>query len=191
VSKAKEMDGEESGSDMSSLFGDEPSKPTDTSGAKTSMKKPEKEKAVTKPKMKLTGALSKDEATIKRLKSFVTACGVRKPWAKVFKDCPRHSQQIRKLKELLAELGMTGRLSMEQAKQIKEKRELAQELEDVQSFEQCILSRSSQSRTTSTSRPSKPEESESEESEEIRPTRRQSKALQSINAFLEDQSDSD
>ncbi|GLB44272.1 putative transcriptional regulator [Lyophyllum shimeji] len=168
--------------------------PNGNYGEKTSIKKT-KEKAVTKPKQtKSTGDLSKDEATIKRLKSFVLACGVRKPWAKVFKDYPHPSQQIKKLKEILAELGMTGRLSMEQAKRIKAQRELAQELEDVRSFEQSVLSRSSRSRTTSAARPVKSEESEDEESdEEVQPRRKQAKnkALQSINAFLEDQSDED
>ncbi len=38
------------------------------------------------------------------------------------------SQQIKKLKEMLSDFGMKGRYSMEQAKAIREKRELAQEL---------------------------------------------------------------
>ena len=38
------------------------------------------------------------------------------------------SDQIRRLKEILADLGMSGRISMEQSKAIKEKREFAQEL---------------------------------------------------------------
>jgi len=46
----------------------------------------------------------------------------------VFKDLATPQQQIKKLKEILADLGMTGRMSIEQAKAIKEKRELAQEL---------------------------------------------------------------
>jgi hypothetical protein len=46
----------------------------------------------------------------------------------VFKDLDTPQQQIKKLKEILADLGMAGRMSMEQAKAIKEKRELAQEL---------------------------------------------------------------
>jgi hypothetical protein len=46
----------------------------------------------------------------------------------VFQDLDTPQQQIKKLKEILTELGMTGRMSMEQAKAIKEKRELAQEL---------------------------------------------------------------
>jgi hypothetical protein len=92
---------------------------------------------------------SKNEATIKRLKaskivlfsvtclkrisghdhqSFVVACGVRKVWSRVFENIEVPAQQIKKLREILAELGMTGRLSLEQAKRIKEKRELAKEL---------------------------------------------------------------
>lgn len=56
------------------------------------------------------------------------ACGVRRVWAKEFKDLERHSDQIKRLKQILADLGMTGRMSLEQAKAIREKRELAQEL---------------------------------------------------------------
>lgn len=52
---------------------------------------------------------------------------MRKIWAREFKDMDEHGQ-IRHLKKLLADLGMTGRLSMEKAKAIKAKRELAQEL---------------------------------------------------------------
>lgn len=53
---------------------------------------------------------------------------MRKVWAKEFRNVPKPSQQIKRLKEVLAELGMTGRLSLEQAKAIEEKRDLAQEL---------------------------------------------------------------
>ncbi len=60
--------------------------------------------------------------------SFVLACGVRKVWAKVFQGMDQPSQQIKKLKEILADLGMTSRMSLEQAKAIRAKRELAQEL---------------------------------------------------------------
>lgn len=60
--------------------------------------------------------------------SLVVACGMRKVWSKVFQDIDQPSQQIKKLKEILTELGMTGRMSLEQAKKIKEKRELAKEL---------------------------------------------------------------
>ncbi|KAF8634198.1 hypothetical protein AX15_001012 [Amanita polypyramis BW_CC] len=111
---------------------------------------PPKKRKSSKPESKSTGRgstrkrkspepLSKDEETIKRLKSLVVACGVRKAWSKVFEGMNKPSQQIRKLKEILSDLGMKGRHSLEQAKAIREKRELAQELEDVQSFEKAVV----------------------------------------------------
>ncbi|KAG5645039.1 hypothetical protein DXG03_007218 [Asterophora parasitica] len=139
-----------------------------------------------------TDPADKDEETIKRLKSFVNACGVRKVWSKVFQDCST-SQQIKKLKEMLAELGMSGRMSLDKAKKIRAKRELAQELEDVQSFEKSALVRGSRSRRASASHPTGEEyedrASEQEEEEEIKPRKRKRNAMQSINAFLGDQSD--
>lgn len=62
------------------------------------------------------------------VQSLVVACGTRKVWSKLFQDLDTPQQQIKKLKEMLADLGMTGRLSLEQAKAIKEKRELEKEL---------------------------------------------------------------
>lgn len=74
------------------------------------------------------------------------ACGVRKKWYGLFshlflnvhptvtrakefegmEDKPK--KQIAHLKSILSDLGMTGRLSMEKAKTIKAKRELADEI---------------------------------------------------------------
>ena len=107
----------------------------------------EKPKKTQKRKESSAKELSKDEETIKRLKvhalsqvwpqltdtgpavqSLVVACGVRKVWAKEFKDIARPSDQIRRLRQILSDLGMTGRMSLEQAKAIKAKREFAQEL---------------------------------------------------------------
>ncbi|KAJ6619549.1 hypothetical protein B0H10DRAFT_2026216 [Mycena sp. CBHHK59/15] len=129
--------------------------------------------------------LTKDEETIKRLKSLVLACGVRKVWAKVFKDVDKPSQQIRMLKEILTELGMTGRMSLEQAKAIREKRELAQELEDVQSF----AAAATRSKPLKALKPSEGDEDDSEE--EVLPEKRKTNARRSIMAFLGDQSDED
>jgi len=53
---------------------------------------------------------------------------VRKVWTKEFQNLEKPSQQIKRLKEILSELGMAGRFTLQQAKDIKEKRELAQEL---------------------------------------------------------------
>ena len=56
------------------------------------------------------------------------ACGVRKQWAREFRGLDRPAEQIHRLKQILADLGMSGRMSLEQAKVIRAKRELAQEL---------------------------------------------------------------
>ncbi|KAI0741811.1 hypothetical protein C8Q80DRAFT_1123598 [Daedaleopsis nitida] len=170
-------------------------------GEKTA--KPRKRKESTKE-------LSKDEETIKRLKSLVLACGVRKVWAKEFKDLERPSDQIRRLRQILADLGMTGRMSLEQAKAIKVKREFAQELggsifhrqfgarlkrlitEDVTEFAQKMES-ASRRREKKTVAADAAEEAYDDESDvdvtavqKRRPT-----ARQSIMAFLADEEESD
>ncbi len=91
--------------------------------------------------------LSKDEESIKRLKvpilsfvglrtcllltyfsqSLVVACGVRKQWTREL-DGLNTSAQIAHIRKILSDLGMAGRLSMEQAREIRAQRELAQEL---------------------------------------------------------------
>ena len=71
--------------------------------------------------------------------SFVVACCVRKVWSKEFKDLDNPSSQIKRLKSILTELGMSGRMRTEQAKAIMAKRELAQESEDVMDFEKKVV----------------------------------------------------
>lgn len=60
--------------------------------------------------------------------SYVYGCGVRKVWTKEFQNLEKSSQQIKRLKEMLTELGMEGRPTIEKAKAIKAKRDFAQEL---------------------------------------------------------------
>lgn len=61
------------------------------------------------------------------------ACGVRKQWAKEFEkaDATTPKSQIKHLKSLLIELGMSSRMSLSAAKEIKAKRELAKEAADL------------------------------------------------------------
>ncbi|KAJ7644246.1 hypothetical protein FB45DRAFT_897330 [Roridomyces roridus] len=165
----------ESDSELSVLEDEPPKKKTKSSKSA--------DKGQAKPKGKKV-ELSKDEETIKRLKSLVLGCGVRKVWGKVFKDVDSPSEQIRMLKKILTDLGMSGRMSMEQARAIKEKRELAQELEDVQAFA-AATTRSKGSKDDEDD-----EDDESEEEEEALPAKRKT-ARTSIMAFLGDQSDSD
>ncbi|KAF5360125.1 hypothetical protein D9757_011747 [Collybiopsis confluens] len=181
---------EQSESELSVLE-DEPPKPKGKGKSKESTKsKGKKEK---KPRKGSTTTLSKDEETIKKLKALINACGVRKVWAKLFKDIENSpSQQIAMLRKVLTDLGMSGRLSMEQAKVIKEKRELASELADVQSFEQSVNKRSRRSQSTaSKEEAASASESEEKSDEDGPPAKRKRSARQSIMAFLQDQSDSE
>ncbi|OSD05373.1 hypothetical protein PYCCODRAFT_1432536 [Trametes coccinea BRFM310] len=129
--------------------------------------------------------LSKDEETIKRLKSLVVACGVRKVWSKEFSGLDNPSDQIRRLRQILSDLGMTGRMSMEQAKAIKAKREFEKELQDVQEFASKVTS------GPSTRRRKQEDQGADEEDDlsaaEAVPKRRT--ARQSIMAFLGDESE--
>lgn len=130
-----------------------------------------------------------DEEQIKRLKSFVVACGVRKKWAKEFEgmeDKPK--KQITRLKEILADLGMSGRLSMEKAKAIRARRELAEELEEVVQFEKHrgMPKDEDGTKTRRKQRDSPPENaSEDEEQLAANPPQRRKNIL----AFLDDQSE--
>ncbi|KAK2464021.1 hypothetical protein APHAL10511_003965 [Amanita phalloides] len=172
---------EKSESELSILIDEPPKKRKPSkSESKPASRGPTKKKKSTEPP-------SKDEETIKRLKSLVVACGVRKVWSKVFEGMDKPSQQIRKLKEILSNLGMKGRFSLEQAKTIREKRELAQELEDVQTFEKTVIGRRQDDAQED------PEESEDEDEDEYpKPKRRKAgNARQSILAFLQDQSGSE
>ncbi|KAK9727670.1 hypothetical protein K7432_001653 [Basidiobolus ranarum] len=85
------------------------------------------------PTKKTTGLISeKDQETIKNLKMYIGKCGVRKMWFREFKgieDKPK--LQIKKLKEILAELGVTGRVTIEKCKKIQAERELRAERESL------------------------------------------------------------
>ncbi|OCH87538.1 hypothetical protein OBBRIDRAFT_889739 [Obba rivulosa] len=136
-----------------------------------------------------TKTLSKEEETIKRLKSLVVACGVRKVWTKEFKGLDRPADQIKRLKSILADLGMTGRLSMEQAKAIRERRELAKELEDVQEFEKSVVRGRSAGRVLKTTFREKDASEEESDEDMTAVPKRKVNAHSSIMAFLGDQSD--
>lgn len=69
---------------------------------------------------------------IKRLQGWLVKCGVRKLWSKELAPYDTPKLKIRHLKEMLSQIGMTGRFSAEKAKQIREERELRADLEEVQ-----------------------------------------------------------
>ncbi|KAI0287352.1 hypothetical protein BC826DRAFT_55583 [Russula brevipes] len=113
-----------SDSEMSSLEDELPKK---KARGKTKSLETGKPRAQSKRSKQSSHGLSRDEETIKRLKSLVVACGVRKQWAREL-DGLNTSAQITHIRKILSDLGMVGRLSMEQARDIRAQRELAQEL---------------------------------------------------------------
>ncbi|KAF7314206.1 E3 ubiquitin isg15 ligase trim25-like [Mycena kentingensis (nom. inval.)] len=173
--KSKAAAAEDSGSELSVL---EDAAPKKKGKKKATEKQPAKSK-------KSTAESSPDDETIKKLKSFIKACGVNKVWGKVFKDISNPKEQIRILKGTLADLGMTGRMSMDKAKAIRERRELAQELEDVQQFA------AAQGRGAKR-KPAKEEVAQDDSEEEnVVPAKRKTTARQTIDAFLQGQSSDD
>ncbi|KAH0845673.1 putative transcriptional regulator [Fonsecaea pedrosoi] len=76
-----------------------------------------------------------EQAEIKRLQGWLMKCGIRKLWGKELKPYETSKAKIKHLKQMLADIGMTGRYSAEKANQIKEARELAADIEAVQEGE--------------------------------------------------------
>ncbi|WWD00873.1 hypothetical protein V866_007811 [Kwoniella sp. B9012] len=180
-----------SDSDMSSVYDEPPSNRTKSrksasvpaSGKRKSKSKSvsvmssdeekpssKKRKGSSKNKKDPNEGLSPDEARLADLKRIVVACGVRKQWAKEFADCPTTSSQIRHVQGLLSSLGIKGQPTLGKAKTLKAKRELAQELDDVKTFEAArglsSDTRERRSRATSATKRKKVVGSDDEEEDE-------------------------
>lgn len=123
---------EDDESDMSVLI-DEPPKRKRASKAAAQLKAKTKTTKATKAKS-TTKALSPDEEEIKRLQGWLVKCGIRKLWHRELADYDTPKPKIKHLKKMLEDAGMTGRYSNEKAKDIKERRELAAELEAAQEY---------------------------------------------------------
>ncbi|KAI6790884.1 hypothetical protein KC332_g17193 [Hortaea werneckii] len=123
-------------SEMSEVLDEPPAKrkrqkkPTSPSESKPKTTK----KSTAKPAVKGGKDLTADEEEIKRLQGQLLKCGIRKVWGKELKRFDTDKAKIKHLKSMLEDVGMTGRFSAEKAKQIKEQRELAAELESAKEF---------------------------------------------------------
>ena len=125
---------DQSESDMSEVLDDEPKKkrkrrPSGAGISQTKTLPKPKEKMEKKPKH---DGVDPDAEEIKRLQGWLVKCGMRKMWYKELAPYDSSKAKIRHLKDMLAEVGMTGRYSLEKATQIREARELKSELEAVQ-----------------------------------------------------------
>ncbi len=125
--------GEKSDSDMSVVI-DEELQPKGKGKKKDSQDaKPKKSKAA---RSTAPADENPDQAEIKRLQGWLVKCGTRKLWGKELKPYETPRAKIKHLKDMLTEIGMTGRYSQEKASQIKEARELAADIEAVQEGEE-------------------------------------------------------
>lgn len=122
-------------SDLSSVIDDAPPRKKrqrkSVSPQATKSKAPKSTKATSQ---KSTKELTPDEEEIKRLQGWLIKCGIRKLWHRELAPYSTSKEKIKHLKGMLADVGMTGRYSTEKAKQIKESRELAAELEAAKDF---------------------------------------------------------
>ncbi|KAF4301575.1 hypothetical protein GTA08_BOTSDO10798 [Botryosphaeria dothidea] len=119
-----------SDSEMSVLIDEPPKKKRQKKAGPTKEKQSKSTSKKSKPKDEKE--LDPQEAEIKRLQGWLVKCGIRKLWGKELKPFETPKAKISHLKEMLKEVGMDGRYSVEKARQIKERRELAADLEAVQ-----------------------------------------------------------
>ena len=130
--KGNEIDAADSSSELSSVIDDGP--------APKRKRKSKDASSTTKStgtrKAKAAAELSPDETQIKQLQGQLLKCGVRKAWAIEFKKHGAASpkEKIRHLKQMLVDVGITGRFSEAKAKEIKERRELLDDLGAVQEW---------------------------------------------------------
>ncbi|KAI9506800.1 hypothetical protein BX070DRAFT_10170 [Coemansia spiralis] len=121
---------EDDGSDMDS---DNIAISTPSAKRKNAKRSANTQSPVSSKRVKSSGTssakLSKgNEATIANLKSYINKCGLRKIWAKELAGMSG-AEQIRHLKQILDDLGMEGRPTLEKCKKIKDKRDLQAELD--------------------------------------------------------------
>jgi hypothetical protein len=129
VEKAKN-DGNASDSDLSSLIDEPPTKRKKKStSTDTKAKKP-------KGKAAKDADLDPQEVEIKKLKDWLSKCGIRKMWPNYLAPYETPKKKIAHLKEMLKDAGMEGRPSIAKAHEIRDRRELAEELEEAQKFAQ-------------------------------------------------------
>lgn len=126
--KKKAEEGGDSSSELSSIIDDPPpKKKTKPTSKEATAKKGRKGSLATDDNT------SPDEAEIKKLQSQLVKCGVRKIWGIELKKYGKDDTKgkIRHLRDMLREIGIDGRFSEAKAREIKERRELAAELEAV------------------------------------------------------------
>lgn len=131
--KADDGAGADSSSELSSVIDDAPPPKKRKSKGSAAAKPAAGEKKVRRKSA--AEDVSPDDAEIKKLQGHLVKCGVRKIWAFELKKYGDDTKaKIRHLRDALRDVGMDGRFSESKAREIKERRELAKELEAVEEF---------------------------------------------------------
>ncbi|RMZ85428.1 hypothetical protein DV737_g757, partial [Chaetothyriales sp. CBS 132003] len=130
-----------SDSDLSVLLDEEPAAKKKQGKRKNSRDKPKQPKQPKQPKHSAPKAKAAedqdpDQAEIKRLQGWLVKCGIRKVWAKELSAYDTAKAKIRHLRDMLSDVGMTGRFSIEKANRIKENREMAADIEAIKQGEE-------------------------------------------------------
>jgi hypothetical protein len=133
TTRSAEATKDDSESEMSIVLDEEP-KPKATRKRKSNegtskTVAPKKEKKTAKGKDE---DLDPDQAEIKRLQGWLVKCGIRKMWWRELQPYETSKAKIKHLKQMLEDAGMTGRYSVEKARQIRDERELKADLEQIQ-----------------------------------------------------------
>lgn len=130
VEPAAEAAKDESESEMSVVLDEEPQPARKRQkSAETSAKKMKPAPKAAKGK---EDDLDPDQAEIKRLQGWLVKCGIRKMWWRELQPYETPKAKIKHLKDMLEDVGMKGRYSLEKARQIRDERELKADLEQIQ-----------------------------------------------------------
>ncbi|XP_053194306.1 HIRA-interacting protein 3 [Scomber japonicus] len=121
----KKTNGSDSDSDSSSLTSLEDEKGSGTG------KEQNTEKKKTVEKKEGSKSQKNSDKTIARLKRYLSLCGVRRNYKKVLQDCRSARAMVAVLKKELENLGVQGNPSIKKCKDVKKKREQAQELAEL------------------------------------------------------------
>ncbi|TPX40502.1 hypothetical protein SeMB42_g05814 [Synchytrium endobioticum] len=113
------------------------SNPTSKPDSKTASNK-QKERRISSTKSKLDdpNISEKEQVKIENLKKYVIACGFKKRWAKEFEGLTG-KERVGRLEEMLKDMGVVGRATMEQCKKVKARREYEEEQKSLNP--ECIL----------------------------------------------------
>ncbi|KAG6357666.1 hypothetical protein INS49_013545 [Diaporthe citri] len=130
--KAAAEDDDGDSSELSSVIDDEPPAKKKRKSKEPAAKKTAAPKGAARKSAGGGEEADPDEAEVKKLQGQLVKCGVRKIWGFELKGCGGDAKaKIRHLRGMLRDVGMDGRFSEAKAREIKERRELAAELEAV------------------------------------------------------------